>query len=241
MCGAEGSLPEKKAGEGASCNYAEMLRRMADPAYADFQSPLIPTVARERVLGVRMPELRALAKRLASDKDKEEFYRALPHTYYDEDNLHGCLIAGERDFDRVIGLLDAFLPHIDNWATCDMLSPAVFRSHREALLPHIRRWMASDHLYTCRFGILNLMRHYLDKDFREEYPALVAAIPTEDYYLETMVAWYFATALAKQYEATIPYIRERRLSPGAHRRAIRKARESLRLTAEQKAYLFSLR
>ena len=222
-------------------SYTEALRAVADPAYADFQAALIPTIARERVLGVRMPALRALAKRLTSDEGKDAFYHALPHAYYDEDNLHGCLIAAERDFDRVIGLLDAFLPYIDNWATCDMLSPAVFRRHREALLPHVCRWMASEHLYTCRFGRLNLMRHYLDTDFRAEYLALVAAIPTEAYYLETMVAWYFATALAKQYEATLPYIEERRLAPGAHRRAIQKARESLRLTAAQKAHLASLR
>lgn len=221
--------------------YREALCAAADPAYADFQAALIPTVARERVLGVRMPALRRLAKCLAPDEGKEDFYRSLPHTYYDEDNLHGCLIAGERDFDRVIGLLDAFLPYIDNWATCDMLSPSVFRRHREELLPHIRRWVASGHLYTCRFGILNLMRHYLDADFRDEYLALVAAVPTEAYYLETMVAWYFATALAKQYKATLPYIRERKLAPGAHRRAIQKARESLRLTAAQKALLASLR
>ena len=221
--------------------YGEALLALADPAYADFQSALIPTVARERVLGVRMPALRSLAKRLAKDAGKNVFYADLPHGYYDEDNLHGCLIAGEKDFDRVISLLDAFLPYIDNWATCDMLSPAVFRCHKAALLPHIRRWMASPHVYTCRFGILNLMRHFLDDGFCADYLAWVAAIPTEAYYLETMVAWYFATALAKQYDATLPYLTERRLDAGAHRRAIQKARESFRLTPEQKSALAALR
>lgn len=222
-------------------DYTEALRTIADPAYAAFQSALIPNMERERVLGVRMPALRALAKRLSSDDGKADFYASLPHTYYDEDNLHGCLIAGERDFERVIGLLDAFLPYIDNWATCDMLSPVAFRHREAALLPHIRRWMASPHVYTCRFGILNLMRYYLDGAFREEYLTWVAAIPTEEYYLETVVAWYFATALAKQYETVLPYIAERRLAPGAHRRAIRKACESYRLTEKQKNELRKLR
>lgn len=161
-------------------DYTDALRTLADPAYAAFQSALIPNIARERVLGVRMPALRALSKRLSSDDGKEDFYASLPHTYYDEDNLHGCLVAGEHDFERVIGLLDAFLPYIDNWATCDLLSPVAFRRRQTALLPHIRRWMSSPHVYTCRFGILNLMRYYLDEAFREEYLAWVAAIPTEE-------------------------------------------------------------
>ena len=222
-------------------DYTEELRALADPTYASFQAPLIPTVASERILGVRMPALRALAKRLAGDEGKSAFLSALPHTYYDEDNLHGCLIAEERNFDRVIALLDAFLPCIDNWATCDMLSPVAFRHNRAALLPHIRRWMASPDIYTCRFGILQLMRYYLDEDFAEEYLAWVAAVPTDEYYLETMVAWYFATALAKQYDAALPYIAGHRLALGAHRRAIQKARESLRLSQTQKSFLTTFR
>ena len=222
----------------------EILQRLfalQDLQYRDFQAKLMPTVDKNTIIGVRTPELRKLAKEFAKREDIGAFLDALPHGYYDENNLHGFILCEEKDFDRVIARLDAFLPYIDNWATCDLLSPKVFKKNKAELLPHIRRWLASSKVYTIRFGIEMLLSHYLDEDFAPEYLNWVAVLRSEEYYINMMIAWYFATALDKQYEAALPILLERRLAPWTHNKTIQKAIESYRITDEQKAYLRSLK
>jgi len=219
----------------------EELFRLQDLKYREFQRKLIPTVDPESVIGVRTPELRKLAKRLCGEPETTAFLEDLPHRYFDENQLHAFIISEEKAFERCVEQVDVFLPCIDNWATCDQLSPKVFRKHREELLSHITEWMRSDRTYTIRFGIGMLMQHYLDGDFDPAYPERVARIRSEEYYVNMMIAWYFATALAKQYDAVIPFIEERKLDVWTHNRAIRKARESYRITPEQKAYLKTLK
>ena len=222
----------------------EILQRLftlQDLKYRDFQAKLMPTVDKNTIIGVRTPELKKLAKEFAKRGDVGAFLDALPHGYYDENNLHGFILCEEKDFDRVIARLDAFLPYIDNWATCDLLSPKVFKKHKAELLLHIRRWLASDRVYTVRFGIEMLLSHYLDEDFAPEYLEWVAVLRSEEYYVNMMIAWYFATALAKQYEAALPILLERRLAPWTHNKTIQKAIESYRITDEQKEYLRSLK
>ena len=222
----------------------EILQRLfalQDLKYRDFQAKLMPTVDKNTIIGVRTPELRKLAKEFARREDVGAFLDELPHTYYDENNLHGFLLCEEKDFDRVITRLEDFLPYIDNWATCDLLSPKVFKKHKAELLPHIRRWLASSKVYTVRFGIEMLMSHYLDEGFVPEYLDAVAAVHSEEYYVNMMIAWYFATALTKQYDAALPYLVEQRLAPWTHNKTIQKAIESYRITDERKAYLRSLK
>lgn len=214
---------------------------LQDLKYRDFQAKLMPTVDKSTIIGVRTPALRRLAKEFAKREDVGAFLDALPHGYYDENNLHGFLLCEEKDFDRVITRLDAFLPYIDNWATCDLLSPKVFKKHKAELLPHIRRWLASSKVYTVRFGIEMLMSHYLDEDFTPEYFDWVAVLRSEEYYVNMMIAWYFATALVKQYDTALPILLEQRLMPWTHNKIIQKAIESYRITDEQKAYLRSLK
>lgn len=213
------------------------LFALQDTAYRDFQLKLLPTVPPERVIGVRTPDIRALAKELRATPQEQAFLARLPHDYFDEDNLHGALIEGLRDFDACVAALDAFLPHVDNWATCDLLSPKCFKNRQQALLPYVRRWMTSPHVYTCRFGIGMLMRWYLDGAFAPESLQWVADIRSDEYYVNMMIAWFFATALAKQYDAALPYLAQRRLAPWVHNKAIQKALESYRITAEQKEVL----
>lgn len=217
------------------------LFALQDPKYKDFHCRLIPTVEPERVIGVRTPALRQLAKELFKEPETAAFLKILPHRYYDENNLHGFLVEQIRDYEQAAAAVDAFLPYVDNWATCDLMSPKVFKKHRKELLTEIRRWMASDRTYTIRFGIEMLMTHFLDEDFSPEYPAWVAGIRYEEYYVNMMIAWYFATALAKQWEAIIPYVQQNRLDQWTHNKAIQKAVESYRITDQQKAYLRSLR
>lgn len=222
----------------------EILQRiftLQDLQYRDFQAKLMPTVDKSTIIGVRTPELKKLAKEFGKHEDVGAFLDELPHTYYDENNLHGFLLCEDKDFDRVIARIDAFLPYVNNWATCDLLSPKVFKKHKAALLPHIRRWLASDKVYTIRFGIETLMSHYLDADFAPEYLDWVAAVESEEYYVNMMIAWYFATALAKQYDAALPILLEQRLAPWTHNKTIQKAIESYRITDEQKAYLRTLK
>ena len=222
----------------------EILQRLfalQDLKSGDFQAKLMPTVDKSTIIGVRTPALRRLAKEFAKREDVGAFLDALPHGYYDENNLHGFLLCEEKDFDRVITRLDAFLPYIDNWATCDLLSPKVFKKHKAELLPHIRRWLASSKVYTVRFGIEMLMSHYLDEDFTPEYFDWVAVLRSEEYYVNMMIAWYFATALVKQYDTALPILLEQRLMPWTHNKIIQKAIESYRITDEQKAYLRSLK
>ena len=217
------------------------LFEMQDLSYRDFHSKLIPDVEPERVIGIRIPQLRKYAKMLAKTPEAAVYLQTLPHPYYDENNLHGLLIESIRDYDSCIAELDRFLPYVDNWATCDLISPKVFQKHLPELLKKIRIWLQSDHTYTIRFGIGTLMRFYLNDAFSEEYPELAADVCSEAYYVRMMVAWYFATALAKQYDAVVPYLEQRRLEPWTHNKTIQKAVESYRITAEQKEYLRSLK
>lgn len=213
------------------------LFELQDLEYRDFHAKLMPTVDKEKVIGVRTPALRKFAREFGKSEEAGEFMKVLPHDYYEENNLHGFLIEGIKDYEQCICALDAFLPYVDNWATCDMMAPKVFKKHLPELEHKIDEWMASEHAYTVRYGIGMLMRFYLDEGFRVEYLAKAAAVESEEYYVKMMIAWYFATALAKQYETALPFIEERRLEKWTHNKAIQKAVESSRITAEQKKYL----
>lgn len=217
------------------------LFELQDPKYRDFQCKLMPTVDPDTVIGVRTPELRKFAKTFGKEPEAADFLKILPHKYYEENNLHGFLIETMKDYNQVIAVLDAFLPYVDNWATCDMMNPKALAKDKAALLERIRLWLQSGHTYTVRFGMEMLMNHFLEEDFREEYPALVASVRSEEYYVRMMQAWYFATALAKQYEAAVTYLEQRRLGAWVHNKTIQKARESFRVSQEQKEYLKSLK
>ena len=217
------------------------LFSLQDLGYRAFQSRLIPTVDPDSIIGVRTPALRKYAKELAKNPEVSLFLSALPHAWFDENQLHAFLISEEKDFDTCVREVNRFLPYIDNWATCDQLSPRVFRKHRDELLPQIQIWLQSDRTYTIRFGIGMLMQHYLDDRFDPAYPELVAGIRSEEYYVNMMIAWYFSTALAKQYAQIVPFFETPRLDPWTHNKAIQKAVESFRITAEQKTYLRGLK
>ena len=217
------------------------LFKMQDKKYRDFQSKLIPTVDPGRIIGVRTPDLRKYAKQLLRREEIPEFLRALPHLYFDENQLHAFIISEMNDFDRCIKEVCLFLPFVDNWATCDQLSPKVFKRHRRDLLESVRKWLSSDRTYSVRFAIGMLMEHFLNEDVDVAYMEMVAGIRSEEYYINLMIAWYFATALAKQYDMALPYIENQRLDIWTHNKAIQKAVESYRMTDEQKAYLKSLK
>lgn len=214
---------------------------LQDVAYRDFQSKIMPTVDANTAIGVRTPELRRLAKQLAKQEDVGAFLDDLPHAYFDENQLHAFIVSELRDYESCLREVERFLPYVDNWATCDQMSPKVFKKHHAELLDPIKRWISSDETYTVRFGVGMLMEHYLDDDFDPAFLDLVAAIVSEEYYVRMMVAWYFATALAKQYDAAIPYLEERRLEPWTHNKTIQKAIESRRISPEQKDYLRKLK
>lgn len=217
------------------------LFKMQDIGYRDFNSKLIPTVKKEDMIGVRTPELRKYAKKLLKEEGVEDFLHSLPHKYFDENQLHAFIISEIKDFKLCIDELIIFLPYLDNWATCDQLSPKIFKKYRNDLLPHIYEWLKSDKTYTVRFGIGMLMEHFLDEDFKSEYPEMVAAVRSEEYYINMMTAWYFATALAKQYESILPFIEGNKLDTWTHNKTIQKAIESNRINAEQKNYLKGLK
>ena len=217
------------------------LFRLRDIKYRDFQSKLIPTVAADTVIGVRTPALRKYANQLTKQGDIQTFLQELPHRYFDENQLHAFIISEMKDYDACMEELVRFLPFVDNWATCDQMSPKVFKKHRRELLEQIEVWIRSSEIYTVRFGIGMLMQHFLDVDFELKYPEMVAEIRTDEYYINMMIAWYFATALAKQYEHVIPFIEERRLDTWTHNKAIQKSVESYRISPEQKRYLKSLK
>lgn len=214
---------------------------MADEQYRDFNSKLIPTVDPADIMGVRTPELRKYAKELIKREDTELFLDELPHRYYDENQLHAFIVSEIKEYAICIRRVCEFLPYVDNWATCDQMSPRVFQKHKRELLGNIRKWVDSDHTYTVRFGIGMLMRHFLDEDFSTEYPEIVIGIRSGEYYVNMMRAWYFATALAKQYDSVLPVIENRQLDPWTHNRTIQKSVESRRITSEQKTHLKSLR
>lgn len=222
----------------------EALFAHADGGYKAFQCPLMPTVEPATVIGVRTPILRRMAKELKGTAGGEALLRNLPHAYFEENQLHAFLLESIPDFTAAVAAVDAFLPFVDNWATCDQLSPKVFKGRFGELLPHVRRWMADPHPYTCRFGLGMLMRYGLDGDFDPVFLA-EAADPAvtgrEEYYVRMMVAWFFATALAKRYEETLPYITEGRLPLWTHNKAIQKACESFRVAEEHKVELRAMR
>lgn len=218
----------------------EHLSDLQDLKYKDFHTKLIPTVNPDTVIGVRAPALKAYAKEL-KNTDVSGFLADLPHKYYDENNLHGLLIMSIKDYDEALAAIKNFLPYVDNWATCDLLRPVSFKKHRAELLEEIRLWLRSEHTYTIRFGMEMLMTHYLDEDFKPEYLEWLAEIRSQEYYVNMMLAWYYATALSKQWEATLPYIENHRLDKWVHNKTIQKAIESFRVTDEQKAYLRTLR
>ena len=217
------------------------LFKMQDMDYRDFNSKLIPTVDKESMIGIRTPELRKYAKQLGKSSEIKEFLQALPHKYFDENQLHAFIISEIKDFKNCIAEINRFLPYIDNWATCDQLSPKVFKKHHNELFAYIKDWLKSDKVYTLRFGIGMLMEHFLDENFDIIYPETVSKIRSDEYYVNMMIAWYFATALAKQYESIIPFIENRSLDIWTHNKAIQKALESYRISTEQKTYLRELK
>ena len=219
----------------------DRLFELQDIKYRDFQSGLFPTLEKDVMIGVRTPELRKLAKEYGGRKDIGEFLTDLPHKYFDENQLHAFIISGEKNIDTAMAELNAFLPYVDNWATCDQMSPKVFKKHRDKLLVEIDKWLKSDLTYTIRFGIGMLMEHFLDEDYDVKYPETVAQIRSEEYYVNMMTAWYFATALAKQYDTILPFIEGKKLDTWTHNKAIQKAVESYRITPEQKGYLKTLK
>ena len=214
---------------------------LCDPDYRDFQSKLIPTVGIDSVIGVRTPDLRNYAKELSKREDICEFLNALPHDHFDENQLHAFIISLTKDYAKCLEQVKVFLPYVDNWATCDQMSPKVFKRHKSELIPEIRSWIASGKTYTVRFGIKLLMEHFLGDDFDIEYARAVAEIDSDEYYVKMMIAWYFATALAKQYESAIGFIERGTLEPWTHNKAIQKAVESFRVAPERKEYLKTLR
>ena len=214
---------------------------MQDLKYRELQTGIIPSRDPQTLIGVRTPALRSYAKQLAKREDLSDFLNDLPHLYFDEDQLHAFIISEMKDYGTCMAELEKFLPFVDNWATCDQMSPKVFKKHKEELLVKIREWIASDRPYTVRFGIGMLMQHFLDEDFDPAYPELAAGIRSEEYYVKMMIAWYFATALAKQYETVLPYLENQRLDAWTHNKAIQKAIESYRITPEQKEYLRTLK
>ena len=219
----------------------ELLFTKQDIKYRDFQAPLFPNIDKEKMIGVRTPDLKKLAKELYGSETANKFVETLPHEYFDENQLHAFLISLIKDYETCLKEVDRFLPYIDNWGTCDQLSPKVFAKHKDELIVDIKRWIKSKHVYTVRFAIGMLLSLYLDESFKEEYLELVSKVKSDEYYINMMIAWYFATALAKQYKTAIRYIEDKRLDYWVHNKTIQKAVESYRITPEQKDYLKSLK
>ena len=219
----------------------EMLLAVKDDKYKEFQAKLVPNIPSESIIGVRSPAMRQVAKEVFKSTDKEAFLNKLPHKYYEENLVHFFVIEQIKDFDKCVSEVEKFLPYVDCWPVSDQATPKAFKKNHEKLLPYIKKWIDSEHVYTARFGMRMLMNEYLGADFKEEYLELVASKRGEDYYLKMMVAWYFATALAKQYDAAVKYIEERKLDEWVHKKAIQKAVESFRVTDEHKEYLKSFR
>lgn len=218
-------------------NVEEELFKLQDKKYQKLQVNLVPNVDKEKIIGVRVPEIRKLAKKYKNDDSVNEFLKELPHKYYDENLLHGLIISEIKDYDRCIEEVEMFLPYVDNWAVCDTMSPKIFAKNKDKLIIIIKKWIKSSELYTCRFGIRMLMNHFLKDDYKEEYLELPAAIHTDEYYLKMMIAWFYATALAYRWNDTIKYLDERKLDKWTHNKTIQKAIESYRITDSQKDYL----
>ncbi len=220
---------------------SERLMEFRDEKYRDFQSKLVPNIPKSSIIGVRTPDMKNVAKEFFGTEEGEAFLKEVPHNLYEENMIHIFMVSMIKDFDKCAKGIEAFLPYVDCWPVCDQSSPKAFKKDHERLLPLIKKWIASDHVYTARYGMRMLMNEFLGEDFKAEYLELVASKKGEDYYLKMMAAWYFATALAKQYDAAVRYIEERRLDPETHRMAIQKAVESFRVSDEHKAYLKSLK
>ena len=219
----------------------KQLFEMQDLKYRDFHAGLMPNIDKNRIIGVRTPRLRKFAKEYGKTENAKTFLTVLPHQYYEENNLHGLLIEQIKEYDSALDELERFLPYIDNWATCDMLAMKVVKKHLDLFIKKIYQWLESKHTYTIRFAIGMLMRYYLEDTFQIEYARKVAEICSEEYYVNMMRAWYFATALAKQYEQVIPFLEERQLDVWTHNKTIQKCVESYRITPEQKEYLKTLK
>ncbi len=219
----------------------EKLFSMQDIAYRDFHAKLIPTVDKERVIGVRTPQLRKFAKEFFKDRDAAEFLELLPHKYYEENNLHAFLIEQVKDYRTAMQLTENFLPYVDNWATCDCFSPKVFKKNPQEVYEKCKLWIVSPQTYTVRYAIVTLLANYLDSEFKEEMLDLVASVRSDEYYINMAIAWYFSMALVKQYDAALPYIREQKMEKWVHNKAIQKSVESYRIDAETKAYLKTLK
>ena len=217
------------------------LFSLQDKEYMKFLSKLTPNVSEDTIIGVRIPEIRKLAKKLVKNNEYEDFLKELPHKYYDENLLHGAIISENKDFENCIELLDNFLPFVDNWAVCDTISPKIFKKNKKELIEKIKEWSQSDKTYTCRFGVEMLMTHFLDEDFKKEYLEMVANIHSEEYYVKMVIAWFFATALAKQWDYAVIYLENNRLDVWVHNKTIQKARESLRILEDKKGYLKGLK
>jgi len=219
----------------------KQLFELQDLKYRDFHSKLMPETDKETVIGIRTPVLRKFAKEFAGTSEAEAFLRQLPHRYYEENNHHMMLITGIKDYEKCMEEIQRFLPCIDNWATCDYPAPKCFARHKDQVLEEAKRWISSGETYVIRYGIGMLMRLFLDEDFSSEYLEMAAAVQSQEYYVNMMIAWYFATALAKQWDATVPYIEQHKLSDWVHRKTVQKAVESYRITPEQKEYLKGFR
>lgn len=219
----------------------DLLFENQDIKYRDFQAPLFPNLDKEMMIGVRTPTLKRLAKELFNSETANSFIETLPHRYFDENQLHAFLISLIKDYQTCLNEVNRFLPYVDNWATCDQLNPKVFIKHKDELLKEIKKWLKSKHTYTIRFAIKMLMSFYLDEAFKKEYLEMVASIKSDEYYINMMIAWYFATALAKQYECAIKYIKGYKLSTWVHSKTIQKAVESYRINDEQKSFLRKLK
>lgn len=219
----------------------KLLFEKQELAYREFSSKLMPTVPKETVIGVRTPILRKLAKELYGTKAGTAFLQELPHRYFEENSLHGFMLEQIKDFDEALVRVEEFLPFVDNWSTCDSFTPKCFKQNPEKLHSKALEWLGSDKVYTVRYGIKILMNFFLEKNFKPEVLEQVASVTPTDYYVSMMIAWFFATALAKQYCETLPFIEKRRLDEVTHRRAVRKALESFRITEEQKAHLKTLK
>ena len=219
----------------------ERLLELADANYAKFQAKLVPNIKVENIIGIRVPVARKFARQFIKEDDCKDFLKALPHHYYDENIIHALLLSEIKNYDECIELLDKFLPYVDNWAVCDIISPKVFKKGRSHLISDIKRWVMDKHEYTIRFGIEMLMSHFLDEDFKEEYLEIPASLSSKEYYVNMMIAWYFATALAKKWDESLKYIKENRLDKWTHNKTIQKSVESYRISDERKAILRGLR
>ena len=239
--GPERVLPEITMGRRHMTSLQERLFELQDTKYRDFHSKLIPDIEKDRVIGIRTPMLRRFAKEFGKTPEAEDFLRELPHDYYEENNLHMMLLTPMKDFGKCLEQIERFLPYIDNWATCDLLVVRTVKNHLDSYIKKIDRWLESEHIYTIRFGINMLMRYYLEEEFKSEYPGKVAAIRSEEYYVNMARAWYFATALAKQYDQVLPFLEEQKMDVWTHNKTIQKAIESYRITPEQKEYLRTLK